>query len=61
MKDNISKICFFLMLFVTILSSAQTKEVVVKIDGELKKWHKVTLTFNGPETSDYNPFLNFKF
>ena len=44
----------------------QDKEIapVVKIDGELKKWHKVTLTFDGPETSEgayYNPFLNFKF
>lgn len=36
----------------------------VKISGELKKWHKVTLTFDGPETSekdDYNPFMNYRF
>ncbi|RXP55107.1 DUF5060 domain-containing protein [Lutibacter sp. HS1-25] len=34
-----------------------------KITGELKKWHKVTLTFEGPETSEtenYNPFLNYR-
>jgi len=33
-----------------------------EIDGELKKWHKVTLQFNGPETSEMetnNPFLNY--
>lgn len=36
----------------------------VKVSGELKKWHKVTLTFDGPETAesaDYNPFLNYRF
>ncbi len=33
------------------------------ITGERKKWHKVTLTFNGPnssETSNDNPFLNYR-
>ena len=33
------------------------------INGELKKWHKVTLTFTGPETEEmhtYNPFLNYR-
>ncbi|AXT58947.1 DUF5060 domain-containing protein [Aquimarina sp. AD10] len=33
------------------------------ITGELKKWHKVTLTFNGPNTSETasnNPFLNYR-
>ncbi len=31
--------------------------------GELKKWHKVTLTFDGPESSEsavYNPFMNYR-
>ena len=35
----------------------------VEIAGELKKWHKITLTFDGPETSEtnpYNPFLNYR-
>ncbi len=34
------------------------------ISGELMKWHKVTLTFVGPETSETavpNPFLDYKF
>ena len=34
-----------------------------QISGELKKWHKVTLTFNGPEVSErdeFNPFLNYR-
>ncbi|MEW7289617.1 Ig-like domain-containing protein [Aquimarina sp. 2304DJ70-9] len=33
------------------------------ITGERKKWHKVTLTFNGPnssETANDNPFLNYR-
>lgn len=34
-----------------------------QISGELKKWHKITLTFDGPETSEaaaFNPFLNYR-
>jgi hypothetical protein len=34
-----------------------------EISGELKKWHKVTLTFEGPESSEQasvNPFLNYR-
>ncbi len=34
-----------------------------EVSGELKKWHKITLTFEGPETSEtdeYNPFLNYR-
>jgi hypothetical protein len=34
-----------------------------EITGELKQWHKVTLTFNGPESSEtasYNPFLDYR-
>jgi hypothetical protein len=35
----------------------------VSISGEFKKWHRVTLTFDGPsasETSTVNPFLNYR-
>ncbi len=35
----------------------------VKITGELKQWHKVTLTFDGPDTSetaDPNPFMDYR-
>ena len=37
--------------------------VVPVITGELKKWHKVTLTFDGPETSEdaaFNPFMGYR-
>ena len=40
---------------------AQTNKV--SIDGELKKWHKITLAFTGDELSengDDNPFLNYR-
>jgi hypothetical protein len=33
------------------------------VSGELKRWHKVTLTFDGPQTSedaDPNPFFDFR-
>ncbi len=36
----------------------------VEITGELKKWHKITLTFDGPETSEtdkLNPFMIYRF
>ena len=35
----------------------------VEVSGELKKWHKITLTFDAVETSEtdpYNPFLNYR-
>lgn len=35
----------------------------VEITGELKKWHRVTVTFNGPSTSEndtINPFLDYR-
>lgn len=34
------------------------------VSGELKKWHKITLAFEGPsvsETGNSNPFLNYRF
>ncbi|TWO34588.1 DUF5060 domain-containing protein [Seonamhaeicola sediminis] len=44
-----------------LVSCKDYKEV--NIDGELKKWHRVTLNFEGPHTSemdDNNPFLNYR-
>jgi len=48
-----------------ILFSAAFCQAVVgaQISGELKKWHKVTLTFDGPktsETAETNPFLYYR-
>ncbi|MEX2428795.1 MAG: DUF5060 domain-containing protein [Bacteroidales bacterium] len=56
----------FLLIFVSNILTANTvgaNEVPVEITGELKKWHKVTLTFDGPETSEsdeFNPFMNYR-
>ncbi len=35
----------------------------IKVEGELKQWHKITLVVIGPETSEWameNPFLDYK-
>lgn len=59
-------ISFFpLICMIPLLTSGQqsSNAADATITGELKKWHKVTLTFNGPETSEndaYNPFLNYR-
>ena len=47
------------LLFITLLLPACS----MKIQGDLQQWHTVTLTFNGPRTSEYaadNPFLNYR-
>ena len=39
-------------------------EATIEISGDLKKWHPVTLTLDGPETSESgstNPFLDYRF
>lgn len=49
-------LCFLFLTF-TLNANAQ------KIGGELKKWHKVTLEFEGPHTSELaqpNPFTYFR-
>jgi len=58
------------LLFLTNLSVAQKVSELnsistkAEISGELKKWHKITLTFDGPETSEMdrsNPFMDYRF
>jgi hypothetical protein len=54
-------ISFLFLFFITFNSCKQQKEV--KIEGELKKWHRITLNFEGPQTSEIdenNPFLNYR-
>lgn len=44
-------------------TQSQSDENKIELTGELKRWHKVTLTFIGPETSEkseYNPFMNYR-
>ncbi len=50
-------VLFFALLFCASVVFAQT------ISGEQKKWHRVTLTFNGPnvmESSTPNPFRDYR-
>jgi len=52
----------YLGILILTLSSLSVLKAQ-KIDGELKKWHKVTLIFDGPEcseTDEFNPFLNYR-
>ena len=49
----------FLFLILSITSFGQSATTT----GELKKWHRLTITFDGPlvsETSSSNPFLNYR-
>ncbi|MGQ1888996.1 DUF5060 domain-containing protein [Thermophagus sp. OGC60D27] len=70
MKKNQITYLFLLFFVGTTLSAAnigldqsQRSNSTPEISGELKKWHKITLTFDGPETSEtasYNPFMNYR-
>ena len=55
---RIFALLFFLM---TQLTFSQYKDV--KVEGTLKKWQKITLSFNGDtfnESQEDNPFLNYR-
>lgn len=67
MRNSKEKLCRLRLLLLTVgmmfaiwvTGAVTTAEVI----GELKKWHKVTLTFDGPETSEgaeLNPFMNYR-
>lgn len=61
MRHGRERICgwVFFSIFMSLSSVAQGASV----SGELKQWHKVTLTFEGPETSetaDPNPFTDYR-
>ena len=52
---DLKNVLFFLFFSATIFSQTTT--------GELKRWHKVSLTFNGPNTSETaspNPFSDYR-
>lgn len=51
------------LLWILLTSCFLTLNAEVKISGELKKWHKVTIDFIGPDVSETdvnNPFLNYR-
>ncbi|WP_242204056.1 DUF5060 domain-containing protein [Aestuariivivens insulae] len=55
------RLLILLLTFFACFSCKEQNEI--RIDGELKKWHRITLNFEGPETSEMdvdNPFLNYR-
>lgn len=56
-----SLLCYTLVLLVLLPFSCSPLDKPM-IDGELKKWHRITISFEGPQASeldDFNPFLNY--
>ncbi len=54
-------LCVSFMLYCSFDIAAASSNY--SISGDLKKWHKVQITFDGPDTSEtdeYNPFLNYR-
>ena len=52
-----------ILLILLILTCGNLLAGPVDVQGELKKWHKVSLVITGPETSEFakeNPFLNYR-
>ena len=57
LTGNLALILFSLSMFISC------KQPKAGISGELKKWHRVTLVFEGPKTGEMaedNPFLNYR-
>jgi hypothetical protein len=54
-------IFLFALVFFSCKSDSRPEEI--QVEGELKKWHKVTLNIPGPEVAEWdkkNPFLDYK-
>lgn len=66
MRKTVSRLLFTLVVAATFPATNALSAPVptgATITGELKKWHKVTLTFDGPQTAEtdtLNPFLNYR-
>jgi hypothetical protein len=61
MKKTCYNLSFFLLTSLILFSCSKDQET--EITGELKTWHKITMTFTGPETSEYdtlNPFTDYR-
>ena len=58
-----NKIGIFACLFLLLAGCSNGCHKKPKISGELKQWHRITLTFQGPNTSEQNeqnPFLDYR-
>lgn len=59
----ISVSVFLIFSFLFFLCDVSTIQSKPEISGEQIKWHKISLTFEGPESSEYdkvNPFLDYR-
>ena len=57
------KTYYLFFIFFMVFLYAFYPQKAVKIEGELKKWHRITLNFKGPITNEMdenNPFLNYR-
>ncbi len=53
-----------LLLMVAVVLGQPAPSSAVHVSGELRQWHRVTLTVDGPDTSETapaNPFRNYRF
>lgn len=60
---NTLTLMFLFVSFLELGAQSTTASGDPAITGELRKWHKVTLVFDGPEsaeTDEYNPFFNYR-
>ena len=58
------KIFLFWLLPLATLVGCNQKHSDVLMEGELQKWHRLILSFNGPQTDELaeeNPFLDYRF
>jgi len=57
------RLTLFFLIGLTVATGCSKQNSAAEITGELRTWHKVTLTFEGPETSEQatpNPFLDYR-
>lgn len=62
MKKSVKILWCGVFLTLIAVTPAQ-KTLAAEISGQSRIWHKVTLTFDGPRTSedaDPNPFLDYR-
>ena len=63
MKNLNSLLITGLILGFCFLAVSCKSPMKVQIEGEMKVWHTITFTFDGPETSEYdtiNPFTDYR-
>lgn len=61
MRKNLLVASIMLAMFLGLIPQTLHAQGVA-VDGELKRWHRIALTFDGPsvcEDDAYNPFLNY--